>query len=660
MDLVIVESPTKAKTLSKFLGKQYQMTASFGHIRDLPKAELGVDVDKDFEPKYVIPTKARKTVNQLKKDIKDKDNIILATDEDREGEAIAFHLKEILKLKDYKRIVFHEITETAIKNALKNPRQIDMDLVDAQVGRRVLDRLVGYKLSPLLWKKVARGLSAGRVQSVAVRLIVEREREIQKFIAQEYWTIAALLFKNREFEALLSEKDGKKYQKLDIKTEKHAKDILKDLKGEDFIVSEVNKKETKKHPLPPFTTSTLQQTAGRQLHFTSKRTMGLAQGLYERGLITYHRTDSLNLSSQAIGTAKSYITKEFGSKYYQSRGFKTKSKGAQEAHEAIRPTKLGISSFKNKSEEKLYNLISNRFLASQMKPAIFDSTVIKIKAGDYLFQANGQIMKFDGFLKTYPMQFKQAELPNIKKDEKLELKKLIPEQHSTQPPARYNEPNLIKILEEHGIGRPSTYAPTISTIQYRNYVQKNEQKRFEPTEIGTVVNDLLVEHFPKIVDLEFTAKMENNLDKIAEGKFEWQEVIGTFYQPFIKNLEKKQETLSKKEIAEEKTDRKCPECKSDLIIKLGRFGKFYACSNFPKCRFTESLKDNKLNMPCPKCKQGEITEKRTKKGKIFYGCTKYPECEFALWDKPLEEKCEKCGWPLINKKGIKCSNPDCS
>ncbi|MBU4023217.1 type I DNA topoisomerase, partial [Patescibacteria group bacterium] len=560
-----------------------------------------------------------------------------------------------------------EITESAIKEALKNPRKIDMGLVNAQTARRVLDRIVGYKLSPFLWKKVARGLSAGRVQSVAVRLIVEREREIEKFIKQEYWSITALLNKKdgvkNEFEAILIEKDSKKIPKLGIENKKEVDAIVKDLEGTEYQVASIDKKETKKHPLPPFTTSTLQQTAGRWLGFTSKRTMMLAQSLYERGLITYHRTDSLNLSAQAISSAKSHINKKYGKNYYFFRTFKTKSKGAQEAHEAIRPTQLEINPhFKNASEEKLYHLIFNRFLASQMATALFDATNIKIKAKDYIFQANGQILKFDGFLKIYPMKFQEAELPSVEENEKLELKKLIPEQHFTQPPARYNEPSLIKVLEEYGIGRPSTYAPTISTIQARNYVQKNEQKRFAPTEIGIVVSDILVKHFPNIVDIKFTAEMETTLDEIAEGKEKWQEVIGDFYEPFEQNLKQKEQELSKQEIAEEETDRICPKCSSPLIIKLGRFGKFYACTGFPKCRFTESLKDNKLNIKCPKCKTGEVTEKRTKKGKIFYGCDTYPKCDFAVWDKPTGELCLKCKWLLIKtKRGqTKCSNPDCA
>jgi len=669
MNLIIVESPTKGKTLEKFLGKGYQISASFGHVRDLPKSKLGVEVEKNFEPQYVIPTKARKTVNKLKKEATESDKIILATDEDREGEAIAYHLKEILKLKDYERIVFHEITERAIKEALKNPRKIDMNLVNSQVGRRVLDRIVGYKLSPFLWKKVARGLSAGRVQSVTVRLIVEREREIEKFIPEEYWSIVALLKKEKEFEAILIEKDEKKIPKLGIKDKKQAKEIVSDLKGSEFQVDGIQKKEVKRNPLPPFTTSTLQQVAGHQLYFSSQRTMSLAQNLYERGLITYHRTDSLNLSDEALSSAKNFIIKNFGKNYWPgfSKKYKTKAKGAQEAHEAIRPTDVAKTPEESKikldsAQLRLYDLIWKRFIASQMSEAIFDATNVKIKAGNYTFQSNGQTLKFDGFLKIYPIKYKEAILPPLTEKEILELLKLIPSQHFTQPPARYNEPTLIKTLEQNGIGRPSTYAPTIFTIQRRNYVQKNEQKRFQPTEIGIVVNDLLVEHFPKIVDIKFTANMENNLDKIAQGKEEWSRVVKDFYEPFEKNLKQKEGELSKQKIAEEKTDKICPKCGSPLIIKLGRFGKFYACTGFPKCRHTESLKDNKLNMKCPKCKDGEITEKRTKKGKIFYGCNTYPKCDFAVWDKPTGEFCPECKWPLIktNRGQTKCSNPDCA
>jgi DNA topoisomerase-1 len=670
MKLIIVESPAKAKTLGKFLGKEYEVTASFGHVRDLPKSKLGIDIENNFNPQYVIPTKARKRVNQIKKLCENAETVILATDEDREGEAISFHLREILKLKEYQRIAFHEITEKAVKNALKNPRKIYMNLVNAQVGRRVLDRIVGYKLSPFLWKKVARGLSAGRVQSVVLRLICEREKEVEKFIPEEYWSVIALLDKKdkkgNEFESFLIEKNNKKIPKLGIKNKKETEDIVENLKGAKFQIKNIQKKEVKRNPLPPFTTSTLQQTAGQRLRLSSQKTMFLAQRLYEKGLISYHRTDSLNISQEALSSAKNFIIKNFGKNYWPgfSKTYKTKSKGAQEAHEAIRPTNIEKTpeNIKLDSQQlKLYKLIWQRFLASQMNQAIFDSINIKIEANNCVFQSNGQTLKFDGFLKIYSIKFKEAILPGLKEKEMLELIKLTPLQHFTKPPARYSEATLIKVLEENGIGRPSTYAPTISTVQRRNYAQKNEQRKFVPTEIGIVVNNILVEHFPTIVNIKFTANMENNLDKIAQGKEEWSRVVKDFYEPFEKNLKQKEGELSKQEIAEEKTDRICPKCGSPLIIKLGRFGKFYACTGFPKCKYTESLKDNKLNMKCPKCKEGEITEKRTKKGKIFYGCNRYPKCDFAVWDKPTGEFCPKCKWPLIKTKRnqIKCSNPDC-
>jgi len=664
--------------LEKFLGKEYQITASFGHIRDLPKSKLGIDIENNFKPQYVIPTKARKTVNSLKKLSQKAQTITLATDEDREGEAIAYHLKEVLGLSDYQRIVFHEITKKAILEALKNPRKIDINLVNAQVARRILDRIVGYKLSPLLWKKVARGLSAGRVQSAAVRLIVEREKEIEKFIPQEYWTIVATLLKiknqksrikNNKFEAILIAKYGKKIPKLGIKNKKEAGEIVRDLRGAEFQVKDIQKKEVKRNPLPPFTTSTLQQTAGQQLRFSSQKTMFLAQNLYEKGLISYHRTDSLNLSSESLAKAKDYIIENFGKNYWPGfpKKYKTKSKGAQEAHEAIRPTSVekGPEKLKAKldsSQWRLYDLIWKRFVACQMKEAIFDATEVKIKAKNYLFQSKGQTLRFDGFLRVYPVKYQEAILPVLTEKEVLELLKLTPFQHFTQPPARYNEPSLIKALEQNGIGRPSTYAPIISTIQKRNYVQKNEQKRFQPTEIGIVVNNLLVKHFPKVVDIEFTARMEKSLDKIAQGKEEWTRVVKEFYKPFEKTLKQKEQELSKQKIAEEKTDKICPKCGSPLIIKLGRFGRFYACSNFPKCRYTEPLENNKIDIKCPKCGKGEIVEKRTRKGKTFYGCNRYPKCDFAVWDKPTSELCPKCGWPLVKtKKGqIKCSNPECN
>ncbi len=685
MQLVIVESPTKSKTLQNFLGRRYRVLSSYGHVRDLPEDEFGIDVKNDFKPKYIIIPKAKKTIQFLEEETQKAELVILATDEDREGEAIAYHLAHALDLngqKPYQRIVFHEITKSAIEEALKNPRKIDMNLVDAQQTRRVLDRIVGYKLSPFLWKKVARGLSAGRVQSVAVKLVVEREREIQNFVPQEYWSITALLKKiteNRspltQFEALLVKKDDKVIPKLGIKTKEEADKIVKDLSGVEYKVSNVEKKELKRNPLPPFTTSTLQQTAWQKFRFPAKFTMRIAQNLYERGFITYHRTDSLNLSDLSLFAAKKFIIKNYGKNYWAGflRRYKTKTKGAQEAHEAIRPAypdrmpsafaKASADKEKlNEQELKLYDLIWRRFIACQMSQAIFNSTTVDIAAKKYTFRATGQILQFDGFLKVYPIKYEENELPLLKINEILELIKLVSSQHFTQPSPRYTEATLIKALEENGIGRPSTYAPILSTIQERNYIEKDEQKRFRPTEIGTVVNDLLVNHFPEIVDIGFTAEMEEDLDKIAEGKRKWTPVIREFYEPFEENLQKKYQEVSKKDITEKPTEKTCPKCGAPLLIRLGKYGKFYACSKFPKCRYTKSLEENTLGINCPKCKKGKITEKRTKKGKIFYGCDQFPKCGFALWDKPTGEKCPKCKSLLIEtkRKQIKCSNKECN
>ncbi|MFA5355652.1 MAG: type I DNA topoisomerase [Candidatus Paceibacterota bacterium] len=668
MNLVIVESPTKSKTISKLLGKDYKVLSSYGHVRDLPKSKLGIDVENDFKPEYVIPTRARKNVNLLKKEAKESKNVILATDEDREGEAIAYHLSYILGLKDnYQRIAFHEITESAIREALKNPRKINMDLVDAQQARRMLDRIVGYKLSPFLWKKIARGLSAGRVQSVALRLVVEREREIEKFKPQEYWSVIALLRKDvNEFEASLVKKDGKPIDKLEIKNEQEAKKILGELEGATYEVESVEKKEVSRSPLPPFTTSTLQQEASKKLGYSAKFTMSLAQKLYENGFITYHRTDSLNLSEQSLFAAKDFIIKEYGEKYWEGfpRRFKTKSKGAQEAHEAIRPSypdKTPESLKMDEKQHRLYVLIWKRFVASQMSKAVFNTHTADIRAGIYGFRVSGQILKFDGFLRIYPIKFEEKEIPELKVKDILDLKELKPEQHFTQPPARYNEASLIKALEENGIGRPSTYAPILSNIQDRNYIEKNEQRRFQPTEIGTVVNDLLVENFPQVVDINFTAQMEEELDKVAQGEKKLLPVIEEFYDPFMDNLEEKYKSIEKKEIAETPTDKICPKCSSPLIIKLGRYGRFYACSNFPKCKYTESLEQNNLNIQCPKCKEGELVPKRTRTKKVFYGCSNYPKCDYALWYKPTGKFCPKCNAMLVEsgKKWIKCSNKEC-
>ena len=701
MNLVIVESPTKGNTIEKFLGPNYKVLSSYGHFRDLPKSKLGIDMENDFKPEYIIMPKARKNVNLLKKEAKESDQIILATDEDREGEAIAYHLSVLLELdgkKKYQRIVFHEITKSAIKEALENPRKINMALVDAQQARRILDRIVGYKLSPFLWKKVARGLSAGRVQSVALRLVVEREKEIQDFISQEYWSIIALLRKEKNkvdeikispspssvatdlvFEASLVKKDDKSIDKLEIKNEKEAKQIIEDLEGAKYEVEKVERKEVKKNPLPPFTTSTMQQEASRKLGFPARFTMGTAQKLYEKGFITYHRTDSLSLSDQSLFAAKDFIKKEYGEKYWAGffKKYKTKSKGAQEAHEAIRPSypdKVPESLKLDSNQHRLYDLIWKRFMASQMAQAVFNTQSADIKANNYGFRTTGQLLKFDGFLKVYPgplanaRVFEEKELPELKEKEVLDLMGLNPSQHFTQPPARYNEASLIKTLEENGIGRPSTYAPTLSNIQDKNYIEKNEQKRFQPTEIGFLVNDILVTHFPKIVDIGFTAEMEEELDKIAQGEKEWIPVIKDFYKPFEKNLKQKYEEVSKKDITEKPTEKTCTKCGAPLIIRIGKYGQFYACSKFPKCRYTESLEKNDLGIKCPKCKKGNIVPKRTKKRKIFYGCDKYPECDFALWDKPLSAQagtgnlCPKCKSLLVetNRGKTKCSSKDCS
>jgi len=694
-NLVIVESPTKAKTIKKFLGSGHKVLSSYGHIRDLPEKKLGLDIENNFKPQYTILPKARKTVHLLKNESRKVNLVTLATDEDREGEAIAWHLTKALNLnnrKPYQRIVFHEITKPAIEEALENPRKIDMSLVASQQARRVLDRIVGYKLSPFLWKKVARGLSAGRVQSVAVRLVVEREEEINGFVPQEYWTIESLLKKQKtgnreqkkEFIALLIKKDEETIPKLGIKSKKEAEKIIKDLNGAEYRVGSIEKKEVKRNPLPPFTTSTLQQEAWKRLRWPAKLTMGIAQKLYEEGFITYHRTDSLNLSNLSLGIAKKFIIEKYGKEYWAGfcRKYKTKRQ-AQEAHEAIRPTypqktpeSLKIKLVKN--QLKLYELIWRRFIACQMAQAVFDSTTVDILAAkaekqemSYTFRATGQILKFDGFLRVYPSKYKEAELPPLTNDEILELLKLIPSQHFTQPPPRYTEATLIKALEENGIGRPSTYVPILSTIQERNYIEKDEKRRFRPTGIGALVNRILVNHFPKIVDVGFTAKMEEDLDKIAKGQKEWVPVIKNFYVPFETKLKQKYKEVSKKDIVEKIPDKICPKCGSAILIRWGKYGQFYACSGFPKCKYTEPLKKETLGIKCPKCYTGEIVEKRTKKGKIFYGCNGWPNCDFALWDKPhtimvrgkpVPEKCKKCGSLLVEtKRGqIKCSDKECN
>lgn len=654
MKLVIVESPAKARTIEGYLGKGYKVLASFGHVRDLPKSNLGVDTET-FDVKYVVPTKAKKNVTLLTKEAKAAEQVILASDEDREGEAIAWHVKEIIGLPDekYQRIVFHEITKDAILAAIENPRKIDNCLVDAQQGRRVLDRLVGYNLSPLLWKKVRRGLSAGRVQSVAVRLIVDREREIQAFTPEEYWDIFAVLEKGKVFEAKLTKKEDKPFEP---KSKEEADAVLSGVEDKQFVVEKVDKKEQKRNPSAPFTTSTLQQEAARKLRFSAKKTMMIAQRLYEGiecgmngecvGLITYMRTDSTNLSVQAVSAARKYIEETFGKNYLPEspRIFK-KKKGAQEAHEAIRPTDVlrTPESLKNNldsDEMKLYDLIWKRTIACQMKEEVLDLTGIDVKAGDYTFRANGKLVKFDGFTRVYlegsddATEDKEVVLPDLAVGDICNKKEIRPEQKFTKPPARYTEASLVKTLEENGIGRPSTYAPTLSTIKDRGYVRL-ENRYFMPEEVGFIVNDLLVENFPEIVNIDFTAKMEEELDEVAEGCRGWKEPIKEFWEPFSKELSEKAETIEKVN-TDEATDEICEKCGKPMVIKTGRFGKFLACTGFPDCKNTKAIKTT-TGQKCPKCAEGDVVVKKTKRGKTFWGCSRYPDCDWASWEPPKSE-----------------------
>jgi len=656
MKLIIVESPTKARTLTKFLGnKEYRIEATMGHIRDLPKADLGVDVDHDFAPSYVIPKDRQKRVGELKELAKKAESIILATDPDREGEAIAFHAAEVLKSKSHQRIVFHEITLHAIKEAITHPREIDLKLVDAQQARRVLDRLVGYKLSPLLWQKLSRRwLSAGRVQSVAVRLIVEREREIEKFVKEEFWTIEGMF---TGINASLVSKDGSKYEKTltfdlfdgkytttssAISNQLSAISIINDLQAP-FVVSAVDKKEIRRSPPPPYTTSTLQQDAGRRLGFSAKKIMQLAQKLYEEGIITYHRTDSVNLSEKFLTESRDFIAVTYGKQYLPERPhrYHTKSKLAQEAHEAIRPTDVGMTNEKfplpnqelNRDHHRLYNLIWTRGTASQAREAIFDSTTIRITSSNgYLFEIQGSVIKFDGYLKILGREANgEIELPQVTVGATLTLERAIPTQHFTTPPPRYSEAALVKALEEKDIGRPSTYAPIISTIQERLYVEK-EDKKLIPTDLGVTVTDFLVRYFPDILGLPFTAQMENEFDRIALGAKEWQPVIRDFYTPFAAALEKTYETAEKVNMPVEVLEEKCPDCSNPLVVRTGRYGKFIACSTFPTCKYSRQLVE-KIDKKCPRCSADIVVKKSRKRGKTFYGCSNWPKCDFAAWKK---------------------------
>ncbi|MFH1239277.1 MAG: type I DNA topoisomerase [bacterium] len=659
--LVIVESPTKAKTIGALLGKEYSVKSSMGHIRDLPTGRLGVDINKNFKPTYEITKGAAKIVKELSEAAKKAEHIYIATDEDREGEAIGWHLVIATKAgsKDVKRVVFHEITKEAVDRAFKNPRSIDLKMVNAQQARRILDRLVGYKLSPLLGRKVRFGLSAGRVQSVALRLIVEREREVENFKQEEYWTVQAELSKKDNkiiFKANLIEKGGKKYEKLSLRNENEAGDIIKDLGGAIFRIVEITEKEKKKNPSPPFQTSSLQQEAVRKLGFSPKKTMTIAQQLYEgveigekgvTGLITYMRTDSLHIANSAQEEARAFIKKEYGPKFLPSspRFYKTKVKGAQEAHEAIRPTSVNntpqdMQKFLNHDQLKLYNLIWQRFLGSQMASAVFDTVAVDIKAKDYIFRATGQAVKFSGFMEVYteaednnnsPEKSSGQTIPQLMKKEELLLKQLLPEQHFTEPPPRFNEATLIKTLEKYGIGRPSTYVPIISTILSRGYVTLQERK-FYPQKIGLIVNDLLVVNFAKIVDISFTAQMEEELDEIADGKREWTDVLKDFYTPFSEALSLAQNKMKYEEV--------CDKCGKPMVIKRGPFGQFLACTGYPKCKNTLSLNKReekdvqpKIEQLCEKCSKPMVI-RRGKRGK-FLACSGYPQCKNV---KPLPRK----------------------
>jgi DNA topoisomerase-1 len=649
MKLIIVESPTKAKTLGKFLGKDFAVEATYGHIKDLPKTELGIDLTKNFEPAYIDVPKRAKDIKLIKSQAKKADEVYIATDPDREGEAIASHVAEFINSKDPKRITFHEITKEAVEEAIANPTKIDRDLVDAQVARRVLDRLVGYKLSPLLWRKVRRGLSAGRVQSVAVKLIVEKEREIEAFKPVEFWrVIAKLKAEKGNLEVELSKIEGKKAIVSDGKT---AKEIKEDLDKASYVISAIDKKEVRKRPYPPFTTSTMSQAAARVFGWSAKRTMSNAQKLYEEGLITYHRTDSTNISMQAINKVCEFIVKKYGKEYLPEKPifYKTTSKVAQEAHEAIRPTNLAstvdvdASKF-GRDQNTLYTLIWNRFVACQMNPAIYDVTTVNVTAKgkkEYLLTETGQIIKFDGWRILMPSKADTEEvlvkIPEITLNEILKLLELVTTQMFTEPPARFNEASLIKTLEKLGIGRPSTYAPIISTIQLRNYVEKTEGKFF-PTPVGVAVNDFLMTNFTDTFDYAFTANMENELDSVANGKLKWQKPISDFFTPFEKKLEHVGEKGERVKIETEKLGRKCPECKEgELVIRIGRFGKFISCDRFPECKHTEKLIE-KVGMKCPECGKGDVIVRKTGRGKRFYGCSLYPECKYASWKNPKLQK----------------------
>lgn len=679
-NLVIVESPAKAKTIEKYLGKRYKVIASMGHVRDLPRSQMGVDVEDNYEPKYITIRGKGPVVKDLKKYAKKAKKIFLASDPDREGEAIAWHLSKILELEESKenRVVFNEITKDAVKESFKHPRGIEMNLVDAQQARRILDRLVGYNISPVLWKKVKKGLSAGRVQSVALRLVIDRENEIRNFKPEEYWSIEGeFRYKKSKFTAKFLHYKNKPYK---LKTKKDVEKITSELNSDAFEITNVNKKEKTRYPANPFTTSTLQQEAARKLNFKARKTMMLAQQLYEGidlkrqgtvGLITYMRTDSTRISQTAKDEAKSYVEEKYGTEYTSNR--KTKGKqGDQDAHEAIRPTSTlrtpdEMKAYLTRDQHRLYKLIWERFVASQMAPALLDTVALDVTQNDIKFRANGQTIKFKGFMTLYVEakddkdNDKENKLPKLNQGDKVTATQIEPAQHFTQPPPRYTEARLVKTLEELKIGRPSTYAPTIDTIQKRNYV-KLESKRFVPTELGEIVYEQVKDYFPEIIDVEFTVNMETLLDKIAEGDIGWRKVIDNFYGSFKLDVARAEEEMEKVEIKDEPAGEDCEVCGAPMVIKMGRYGKFMACSNFPDCRNTKAIVKT-IGVTCPKCKDGDVVERKSKKNRLFYGCSNYPECDFISWDKPIGRDCPKCNHYLMeHKKGrssqVICSNCD--
>lgn len=687
--LIIVESPAKAKTIKGFLGKNYDVKASLGHVRDLPRSKFGIDVENNFAPQYITIRGKGPVLKELRDAAKKAGRVLLATDPDREGEAIAWHLAHALNIQEENcRIDFREITKEAVRGSIKEPRSIAQPVVDAQQARRVLDRVVGYELSPLLWAKVKPGLSAGRVQSVAVKLIVDREREIDAFVEEEYWTANAFLQTNNEeqFEAKLHQKNGKK---LELPNEEAAKQVQIDVQGKQWRVVDVQKRERLRNPAPPFTTSTLQQEAARKLNFPAKKTMRLAQQLYEGlplgkagtlGLITYMRTDAVRVSQEAITEVRSFITEAYGSPYIPTRARQYASKkGAQEAHEAIRPTSAlrrpeEIKQYLSRDQFRLYKLIWDRFVASQMSSAVFDAMRVDLAVGDYTFRATGSQLKFAGFLKLYregsdvndiKTELEDRLLPLLEVDDEVQLIDLQLQQHFTQPPARYTEAMLVKTLEEEGIGRPSTYAPIIETIVARGYVY-SEEKRFRPTELGVIVVDLLQENFNQLLDVGFTARMETQLDHIEEGDLVWQEVIREFYGPFSQDLKRAHAELEKIEVKDEESDFICEKCGRNMVYKMGRFGKFLACPGYPECKNTKPIL-NEIGVECALCKRegrptGQIVGRRTRQGRLFYGCSNYPDCTYTSWQRPVAELCSYCGQHLvIRKEGSEpvCANKAC-